>query len=134
MEDELISYQTAVLAKEKGFNIVCFYKYDRHGELRKPYLENGSSTNVDFRVDLTDLLENYNRYDFIYSVPTQSLLQKYIREKHNIIIEPIYNSTYNYFECVVHDIIKLKTHRLKVYSTYEEALEDGLQYILINLL
>ena len=88
MKEQLISFDTAKLAKEGGFNIPCFYYYEDNN-LKEPYLENGSSTDVDFRVDLTDLLENMNNKhlsgDFV-SAPTQSLLQKWLREVRNIHI------------------------------------------------
>ena len=60
MKEQLISFETAKLAKEKGFNRQCFYYYDKTEKLIEPYEENGSSTDVEFRVNLTDLLDNYN--------------------------------------------------------------------------
>lgn len=88
MEDQLISFETAKLAKEKGFEEYCFSYYNLKGEIKHNYSENGSSTDVDFRVDLEDLLDNFNRgIPNTYSAPTQSLLQKWLREVHKIHIE-----------------------------------------------
>lgn len=88
MHERLILFETAKLAKEKSFNIPCFSCYDNKGYIKHPFLENGSSTDTDFRVDLDDLLENHNHTHYsTNSAPTQSLLQKWIREAHGIHIE-----------------------------------------------
>ncbi len=139
MKEQLISFETAKLAKEKGFNWECFYYYDNNKELVEPYEENGSSTDVEFRVDLTDLLENHNYKRFAISAPTQSLLQKWLREKfkfHITINIGLYKLTgagcntrreYRYFS----NIIRMGKHhknkfRSEMCKTYEEALEKGL--------
>lgn len=71
MKDELITYSTAKLAKEKGFNIRTHYVWiNRPGEPKCR------------KVDITlDLLDNE------YNAPTQSLLQRWLREKHNCFVE-----------------------------------------------
>ena len=56
MTDTLVSFAAAILAKEKGFNEPCSHRY-----------------NVGATSELNDLL-----------APTQSLLQRWLREKHNI--------------------------------------------------
>ena len=65
--------------------------------------------------------------------PTQSLLQKWLREKHNIhiIIKPFYDSKTKKISWAA-DIIQIgiqivKTKRLIIQFTYEEALEIALQ-------
>lgn len=106
MKEQLISFETAKLAKEKEFN------------------EKYSDFYIDKRVngDLTDLP----------CVP-QSLLQKWLREKHkiNIYCIPQFNQ--------IGWMIKVKeastAYELKLaYSefgnTYEEALEAGLLFAL----
>ena len=62
-EDDLVTYETALLAWEKGFNIDCGWK------IRK--LEDGSFTYT-------------NCSKLGVEQPTQSLLKKWLREKHNI--------------------------------------------------
>ena len=62
-EDDLVTYETAFLAREKGFDIDCGWK------LRK--LEDGSFTHT-------------NCSELGVEQPTQSLLQKWLRETHNI--------------------------------------------------
>lgn len=87
MQEKLVEFNTAVLAKEKGFDEYCFSFYDLKGIINHNYSENGSSTDVEFRVDLEDLLDNFNRgIPNTYSAPTQSLLAKWLREVHNIFV------------------------------------------------
>jgi hypothetical protein len=64
----------------------------------------------------------YNDFEGI----TQSLLQRWLREKHKILIEPTYNTHYNTFDLVVTVIGGLSYHT-KTFKTYEECLELGLQ-------
>jgi hypothetical protein len=80
MKLKIIEFDTAVLAKEVGFDWKCFYYYDRTKNLKEPYLENYSSTDVEFRVDLKDLLENSNSFAYVYSAPEQALVQQWIYE------------------------------------------------------
>jgi len=141
MEDTLITFETAKLAKEKGFKEYCFSYYDLKGTKKDNYLENGSSTDVEFRVDLEDLLDNWNKgIQNTYSAPTQSLLAKWLREVHkiHITVDPIYNkegTEVEHYEFMVFTNNKSKTNALldrlngsyDKYKTYEQALEEGLQ-------
>ena len=98
MEEQVVSFETAKIAKEKGFKELCFHYYSNEG-LQTPYLENGSSTDVDFRVDLEDLLEQHNNlYHNTASAPTQTLLQRWLREEHDIHIHIIREDSYYKFE------------------------------------
>jgi len=131
MVNQLISFETAKIAKEKGFEDLCFYYYDSQETLNEPFLENGSSTDVEYRVGLTDLLENHNRSHWsTFSAPTQSELQKWLREKHNIIVlVDIFPTPQNYqeFKYSVSNNILPCGITTDLYDTYEEALEIGLQ-------
>ena len=137
MEEQLINFKTAKLAKEKGFNRQCFYYYDKTEKLIEPYEENGSSTDVEFRVNLTDLLDNYNEgYRENYSASTQSLLQKWLRETHQLHLEiqvQDYVETpkfyWNIFGAYKNNkmIICIANSPREDYVSYEEALEAGLQ-------
>lgn len=105
--DKLISFETAILAKEKGFNEVCLNNYALDGN-------------------------SYDRKPVGLSAPTQSLLQDWLREKHNIyiVILPTINM------CWAFKIINIGNENIELppydgvdaydYSVYEEALEAGL--------
>ena len=125
MEEELISFKTAKLAKEKGFNI----KTD------KGYYEFINSPN-DKKDNLlwTDALGGYEVKLNGYA-PTQALLQKWLREEHDIHVNahPIFNkkwsfSTYNVNnKSLLYSIGKGYIGEKFEGKTYEEALEKGLQ-------
>lgn len=97
MKEQLISLETAKLAKLKGFKELCFHYYSEDG-LQSPYLQNGSITDTDFTVELDDLLEQHNNsFHNTESAPTQSLLQKWLRDKHNIHIHLEYLGGDSYY-------------------------------------
>ena len=76
MKDELITRITAKLAKEKGFDIPTNHMYIDANELIFSAREEGD--------------DDYNWNSRAgYSVPTQSLLQRWLREEHGIYIELI---------------------------------------------
>ena len=85
MTEQLISKETAVLAKEKGF-------------------------------DLNNHLKNGNP-------PTQSLLQKWLREKHNIDISILGTSGFYYIGIHKKDFHNLLKYFHPNFKLYEEALE-----------
>ena len=68
-----------------------------------------------------DTQKVYGLYD---GIPTQSLLQKWLRDEHDIIVEVhsqyMPNSTYKYG-------VKVKHEFYDSFDTYEEALEMGLK-------
>lgn len=134
MREQLISFETAKLAKEKGFEGYCFSYYNLKGDIKHNYLENGSSTDIEFRVDLEDLLDNWNRdIPNTYSAPTQSLLQKWLREVHNIHIELTCFTDNTWDGLLIYENAPYKWDdktapvEAENCKTYEEALEICLQ-------
>ena len=141
MEDKLIEYSTAKLAKEKGFNVECKYGYTRLKELmtidrsQESFFE-GASRNY-----RNSELESYNKsylecnddeYVCIYTAPAQSLLQKFIRETRGVHIEIHRNASGYYWSmCKADGGTDLgwsdKSNKPNNFDTYEEALEKGLQ-------
>jgi hypothetical protein len=118
MEDQLITFETAKLAKDKGFKEEVIKHYFHKG------LYEGDP------LDYNTPSEHYNNPN-IYSAPTQSLLQKYIREVYYLHIDILAVANGNHF---IFKIIDLKT-RKKLYTgephvrydLYEDCLEAGLQ-------
>lgn len=113
MRDELISFVTAKLAKEKGFNENCNYKYRKGGTLSDG---KGFLSNLD-----------------IYESPTQSLLQKWFREEHDIhvLINVDQKDGIAIFSWIIFQPYKKYTPSVNGdvvdYDTYEQALEIGLR-------
>lgn len=131
MQEKLIEFNTAVLAKEKGFNIPC----NTHcfiGNTGKIVFEKsvhcidwGNRPNV-------KTIQKYSR-------PTQSLLAKWLREVHNCIIEITfygeniislddikYEVEIEYYGKNFNFIGDSSDYYSNDYDTYEEALEVGL--------
>ena len=170
MEEQLVSFETAILAKEKGFDerVPFFYTEESglyrfsecemfYGLLSKEddadhYIQNSSKFSVwdkQNKVDIPNKVE-YNSKTMVTvkcTAPTQSLLQKWLRETYNIKVFVIPN-----FESVnimkdsnkivtgYYDIYKILPYffeaiifvkdKNRFYSTshdtYEKALETGL--------
>lgn len=130
MEDTLISFETAKLAKEKGF----YLEYPEY------YYDKDEDTSIyDIcRVEYSPCGPNYplselyktSKEDW-YICSTQSLLQCWLREKHNIIIEILmFENTPNYKYRIWVNPQKGKNcsnvRSEKVYECYEQALEEAL--------
>ena len=129
MEDTLISFEVAILAKEKGFNKKVLFSYEYSDKKSFLYcggvLYNSSKNKYGYTENLEYNLYNHNSHKKlkVYSAPSQSLLQKWLREKHNIevyIIPWIYNNK------TVYDFFVNYEGESRAYSTYELALESGL--------
>ena len=126
MEDTRITFETARLAKEKGF-------FQETNRLEIPYY----NYKGEFKGDVSDWRirkyirgEDTSDIEFI-SAPTQSLLAKWLREQHNIYVtSQIGNldfiNTYHY-EIRYIDKNKFMCKVNGNFKTYEEALEIGLQ-------
>jgi hypothetical protein len=117
MEEQLITFETAKLAKEKGFDIKVetFYM----GDSEENFLHNaGKKDNWNNHKCLLNESELSNDY----SAPTQSLLQKWFREEHGIDVYcmPVGDDSYKWYN-------NIASHNPVLTGTYEEALEVGLQ-------
>ena len=115
MVEYLISFETARLAKEKGFNLEC-RKYNRIGNLYLPHAY----------IDKKDL-------SFTFPAPTQSLLQKWLRDIHNIHISIDLSSDEELktlipfsYEAMIYYNSEIVVVR-HFFDTYEEALEEALK-------
>ena len=137
MQEQLISFKVAKLAKEKGFQELvsnCYYKEELFGTYAM--MDENDSAFIDV-MDGNEL-ENHNSLDFIdykyrFSAPTQSLLQKWLREKYNqhIYLFPLDNGKWgfenNSISINLDHIFINYMYEGKEYNSYEEALEVGLQ-------
>lgn len=121
MEEQLISFETAKLAKEKGFDEkvrAVFRVWHEVAQERK----------------YQDRAYNYNGADWdgdkeqFYSRPTQSLLQKWLREKHELHLV-VDHSKKGHYEVRLSDNSdnSISTELFgESFPSYEEALEAGL--------
>lgn len=118
MQEQLISFETAELAKEKGFQEEELHYY-LNGEL----LQHPNRLYYNFNQD------NPPRNQF--SAPTQSFLQKWLREKHRLIVLVGYNYEYDSTPYTYWIYKENESNPINQWvndlHTYEDALELGLQ-------
>lgn len=127
MKEQLISLKTARLAKKQGFKERCYY-----------FFNEGSGWKIQ---------EDYMlRQDKTIEAPSQSLLQKWLREEKDILVEVTFSSRLSRklyeaahekpslnFSWKIYTSIKDPSHFFPefwtddTFETYEEALEKGLQ-------
>lgn len=110
MTEEIISFETAVIAKEKGFDDLenCFCGYNPN---EKKLLDYGL----------------WPRFRTLYpkesiGAPTQCLLQRWLREKHKRFIYCAPRA----IDGIVKWSNNISVRENIFYDTYEEALETGL--------
>lgn len=127
MKEELISFETAKLAKEKGFRGIGDYYYCFEINGKAPFEIDAAHCHRVGREELET-----------FEAPTQSLLQKWLREEHGIYIyvdpKTTVTMTPTYVRCNCSWVMfkngrlvnSKRVDGLKVNSTYEEALEKGL--------
>jgi len=115
MKEQLIIFETAKLAKEKGFNVKV--EYGVYGPKMKltHYLTKLTNWNAESK---------QQKHSQATSVPTQSLLQKWLREVHDIDIN-VNRDSQDMYWCMVYNKTKVKGPEFSL--VYEEALEKGLQ-------
>lgn len=115
MEDQLISFETAKLAKEKGFN-----------EATNAYYNLNLQANILENKPIIVAAMKHNNFKDLVAIPTQSLLQKWLREVRelNIEIRIVHGGTWTFY--VLTDTYK-SIYSNNNYINYEEALEVGLQ-------
>lgn len=148
MEEQLISYKTAVLTKEKGFTEYCNNWYENTVETGNTKQIIGRTTIEYDRSEIEECSVQYpgeegisdyfncqaTPYEFGYYLrPTQSLLAKWLRETHKIHCEAQFRFellSLIKFESVImidYKVIQDASYEIEsMFNTYEEALEDAL--------
>lgn len=123
MEEELISLKTAQLAKEKGFDMKSGFAF---------CIENN-------KVEETLYCYTKEEKHLYVARPTQSLLQKWLRDEHKINIFMNFKPNIKKWDFITYDMgmngseyVKYNIGYSQIYGerrfdTYEEALEEALQ-------
>jgi len=142
MKDQVVTRETAELAKTKGFNENTHSNYylkacDKN-EPDKAFLCNDGSE-LERKIQIDE--ETYHNVYHVLRVPTQSLLQKWLREIHHLEVGAYkkwrngLNARDNTttYQTIVRDFTTLRLEydstkfmSLNGYETYEAALEEGL--------
>ena len=116
IEESYVSFDTAKLLKEAGFNETCRYSYDNVGGFR--WFKIGGSTPKGW-----------------VPCPTQALAARWLREVHRIVVDVAYipphvgRDVWQYFVGGMDDMVWPGDYEPsdRKYETYEEAMEVGLQ-------
>lgn len=136
MKDELVTFETGKLAKEKGFDEFTKSYFNAKGELFNFYAKLANHT--------------IGVHNLQCTAPTQSLLQRWLREKHghHIMVIPTVTANWTYHTVrVIADIDNDVIVGLKSvselppfkgvcgedFSTFELALEAALKETLKNI-
>ena len=119
MKEQIISFETALLAKEKGFDL----------EVRSAYIEDKLYLDKNAKGDYNNVewVRTWRRspIDDTVSAPTQSLLQKWLRDEKDILIyvDPRSHHIFQYHIIIDGNEI-IGSERL---NNWEQTLEKGLQ-------
>ncbi len=135
IHDEICTYEVAKLAKEKGFNVPT----DRYYHIYDDVIE--AQNSLEMTGDgCADFYNSLNQCRC--AAPTQSLLQRWLREEKGLCISVEAYPTLAIMGKVCFAwVIKSgsdghfmeSNDSLQTFSTYELALEDALKYALENL-
>jgi len=135
MEDQKVSFETAKLAKEKGFDVDVRSFYTEYHKTNKSDNPAFCTKEGEIEVESGYFVNNgigelSNENYTCYARPTQSLLRRWLFEKHNIDVLPF--KTYSKsrlgecYECKYNDGGLILTTNFDS-ETYEDGLEKGLQ-------
>ena len=121
IRDEIVGYDIAKLAKDNGFNEPTTLYYTADGVRMGCYAA---------------VCHNFT-YSYNIAAPTQSQLQRWLREKKGLHISiPLHKGEYKYFWGI--DSLNRKEKEddiaYNLFDTYELALENALKYALENLI
>ena len=131
IHEEIVTFEVAKLAKEKGFPQdecgvnIGYYAWDG---LRKIH-------------SLVNSFAWYNdeyNHDNLFLAPTQSLLQRWLREEKGYYVYPFFDNVQLKWDWVCREKtgdkwIPLVGYDFHLFDTYELALEAALKYALKNL-
>lgn len=120
IEEQFVSFDTARILKEAGFDVPCYVQYS----------ERGVQWNTSYP-------ENFNADDGGYSCPTQALAARWLREVHNLHVYAIqtnlpYTETqttkweWGYVIDKVDDPNSDETTCDMYFGSYEAAFEAGI--------
>ena len=125
--ERLISFKTAKLAKEKGFDLECFRCYHADGMLEEIF----KSSDI---VYLSDFYSNYNSRENYFSAPGQDTLISWLIEEFELYIGITFSKkhmgtfSYSIQGTGGTELIDYRSNRR--FKNYEDAKEDALNHCL----
>ena len=142
MEDEIVSFETAMLLKEKGFNEPCSHYYEDN-DLYKLGYYHGEGTG--FVRNNSPIYGRFLCEKMQCTAPTQSLAQKWLRETRNItfnanphsndgkIIYVVTIKVISSNKYIDFNVMMNTSNKAIMFDTYEDAIEAGLKYCLKSI-
>ena len=124
--EDYVSFETAKLLKEKGFDENC----------SRSYVKDKLAVSQGFNNSYYTTMYSDGCYRPI-SAPTLQMAMKWLREKYNIHIEPRYFQTSNIYRYVIiHSPIRIENidSRPQYFNTYKEACEAAIKHCLETLI
>ena len=124
--EDYVSFETAKLLKEKGFDEECvyFYDWDEEDEIYRICSNGGSCNNKE--------------YPTYYSRPTLQMAMKWLREVHNIALNigwgEILEDKFQWWCIILNQKDGSILRESEYYSTYEQACEAAIEYCLEHLI
>ena len=125
--EDYVSFETAKLLKEKGFE----------GENRDWYNMEGfiEEVGVDDGIDPTAHEDIFNS---IIPAPTLQMAMKWLRKEHNLGVIPYWSQVSGEFGCRIYDLTKKGSQEYHCirgsFDGFEEPAELGIKYCLENLI
>ena len=147
--EDYVSFETAKLLKEKGFNEKCRYIWELHkantvGDTdgiskvcSQIFMEGESSVD---NSDIERVIEynGWSKYLYeAYLCPTLQVVRKWFLKKYNIFISILFLEEYNGFGYLIENTLKkeyIATSEDSSYKEPEEAAEVAIKYCLVNLI
>ena len=123
IEEQFVSFETARMLKEAGFDVECDWFYINDGSVDTGIVVRSTST------------RDHNMGTGFLSRPTQALAERWLREVHRIVVDttfipPLFDGVnWQYFIGNMDDMVwegDFEPSERK-YATYEAAFEAGLQ-------
>ena len=137
--EDYVSFETAKLLKEKGFDWETYGYWDLTTETHTQKIG----------IETTSKNWNYkwNPFSLPMSAPTLQMAMKWLRKKHKIYVEvritnhsmsEMVNIPRYYWVCINAEKVRWMdestAHGSMSFKTYEEACEDAIKYCLENLI
>lgn len=142
MGDEIVSFETAMLLKQKGFNEPCSYYYEDN-DLYKLGYYHGDGTG--FARNNSSINDRLLCEEMQCTAPTQSLAQKWLRETRNItfnanphsndgkIIYVVTIKVISSNKYIDFNVMMDTSNKAIMFDTYEDAIESGLRHCLKSI-
>ena len=130
IEEEYVSFETAKLLKERGFNEDCDYFYDKEKEFH------GCYSGLD--VNNIDNCCGYESWNPECSAPSQAVAMRWLREKYHLYIEICTDKAHNFKDIIFRPSVYNSNlnclYEADNFKTYEDAVEAAIKECLKNLI